>query len=131
MRTIVFYRAGNIINSELEEELPTSYWKIDEEKSMAAARQELTDEDLEEMIGSIGFVTFNITENCNNRCIYCIYSGDYENTRTHSQKKMSFKTARKTIDYLIEWISSKKRKVKQNAVNLGSTAGSPSWKFNR
>lgn len=42
-----------------------------------------------------------VTQSCNLRCSYCIYSGTYEN-RAHSQKAMSMDTAIKSIDYLAE-----------------------------
>ena len=39
-----------------------------------------------------------VTQGCNLRCEYCAYSGKYAN-RVHSGKKMSFETAKKSIDY--------------------------------
>ncbi|WP_251860978.1 Cys-rich peptide radical SAM maturase CcpM [Clostridium sp. Marseille-Q2269] len=48
----------------------------------------------------LNFLTIQITQNCNLRCRYCVYSGDY-NTRTHSNKHMDFKLAKKGINYLI------------------------------
>lgn len=48
----------------------------------------------------INFITLQITQSCNLRCSYCVYSGKYKN-RTHSQKTMSKETAQKAIDYYI------------------------------
>ncbi|TQQ84042.1 Cys-rich peptide radical SAM maturase CcpM [Peptacetobacter hominis] len=42
-----------------------------------------------------------LTQNCNLRCDYCIYSGNY-NTRTHSNKIMDFELAKDGIDFLIK-----------------------------
>lgn len=42
-----------------------------------------------------------VTQNCNLRCDYCIYSGNYK-TRTHSNVKMTSSIAKGGIDYLIE-----------------------------
>ena len=42
-----------------------------------------------------------VTQNCNLRCEYCIYSGNYD-TRKHSNNRMSFEIAKKSIDFLIE-----------------------------
>lgn len=42
-----------------------------------------------------------VTQNCNLRCDYCVYSGSYHN-RVHSNKRMSFEMARKGIDFLAE-----------------------------
>ncbi|GIP20260.1 radical SAM protein [Paenibacillus sp. J22TS3] len=48
-----------------------------------------------------------LTENCNLRCKYCIFSGNYEEMRTHTLKRMEKETALKSvqkyIDYIEEW----------------------------
>lgn len=41
----------------------------------------------------------NVTERCNLRCKYCIYSGKYKNKRTHSKRDISFETAKKAINF--------------------------------
>ena len=43
-------------------------------------------------------LTLQVTQQCNFRCEYCIYSGHYEN-RTHSNKNMDWDTAKKAIDF--------------------------------
>lgn len=42
-------------------------------------------------------LTLQVTQRCNLRCEYCIYSGNYDN-RQHSDLDMSFETAKKAID---------------------------------
>lgn len=44
-------------------------------------------------------IILQVTQSCNLRCNYCIYSGGYKQ-RTHSQKQMGFDIARKAVDYL-------------------------------
>ena len=44
----------------------------------------------------------NVTENCNMRCEYCVYSGKYKYERTHSKKKMSFSTASRAIEFFFK-----------------------------
>lgn len=39
-----------------------------------------------------------VTQNCNLRCKYCVYSGSYVN-RIHTKKRMSIETAKKAIDF--------------------------------
>lgn len=46
----------------------------------------------------------NVTEDCNFRCKYCAFSGNYEDRRSHSNKYMKFKTAKKAIDYYLSLI---------------------------
>ena len=41
-----------------------------------------------------------VTQSCNLRCEYCIYSGAYQN-RSHSQLQMSEETAKRAIDFFI------------------------------
>lgn len=48
----------------------------------------------------INYVILQVTQNCNLRCKYCIYSGNYQ-TRTHTLKEMSWDVARQSLDYLI------------------------------
>jgi uncharacterized protein len=48
----------------------------------------------------INTVTLQVTQQCNLRCEYCVYSGAYEN-RHHENKKMSMETAKKAIDLVL------------------------------
>lgn len=47
---------------------------------------------------SLKSITLQVTQNCNLRCKYCVYSGSYVN-RTHTNKRMSFETAKKALDF--------------------------------
>lgn len=53
---------------------------------------------LESMLSRI---YLQVTQNCNLRCNYCVYSGNYKN-RTHSDKVMDFEMAKKAVDYLVK-----------------------------
>ena len=52
-------------------------------------------------------IILGLTEDCNLRCKYCIFSGSYENMRTHGFAKMpkdvAIKSVDKFIDYVKEW----------------------------
>lgn len=63
-----------------------------------------------------------VTQNCNLRCDYCVYSGNYE-TRGHSDKRMSFVTACKAIDFFREHIDN------QDEVVIGFYGGEPLLEF--
>ena len=63
-------------------------------------------------------ITLQVTQNCNLRCKYCVYSGSYEN-RTHSNKRMNFETAKKAIDFLYEHSSL------SESVGVGFYGGEP------
>lgn len=49
----------------------------------------------------ISDVILQVTQNCNLRCGYCVYGGNYKN-RTHSPKKMDFELAKQAIDFGME-----------------------------
>jgi len=46
-------------------------------------------------------ISLQVTQNCNFRCKYCVYSDSYDN-REHTIKKMEWDTAKKSIDFLID-----------------------------
>lgn len=48
----------------------------------------------------LSHITLQITQNCNLRCEYCVYSGEYRN-RIHSNERMNCNTMRDAVDYLI------------------------------
>lgn len=50
---------------------------------------------------NLNTLTLQVTQNCNLRCKYCVYSGSYIN-RVHTKKRMSWETAKKSIDFLHE-----------------------------
>ena len=46
-------------------------------------------------------ITLQVTQGCNLRCKYCIYSEDInKHQRSHSNKRMSWETAKKSLDFL-------------------------------
>lgn len=47
-------------------------------------------------------MVLNVTDDCNLRCSYCIYSGDFDGRRTYSKKLMSKEVAKKALDYFLE-----------------------------
>ncbi|MCR1824680.1 Cys-rich peptide radical SAM maturase CcpM, partial [Terrisporobacter muris] len=67
-------------------------------------------------------VVLQVTQNCNLRCDYCIYSGSYNN-RVHSNKRMNFNTAKKAVDYLIQ------HSKQLNEINISFYGGEPLLEF--
>jgi uncharacterized protein len=121
---------GILVNSELVNEfLHLIPDKLDEKKIVEILKKELSDDEIEERVASIFNITFNVLEDCNYRCSYCIYSGNYEGVRTHNPSKMSFKTAKKMINHLISWITNKKRNIKTRTINIGFYGGEPLMEF--
>lgn len=57
---------------------------------------------LEDLVNhKLSHITLQVTQKCNLRCEYCVYSGEYIN-RKHSNERMSSKIMRKSVDYLIK-----------------------------
>jgi len=57
----------------------------------------------------IAQLILDVTEDCNFRCSYCIFSGNYVHYRSHSKRYMSFDVAKKAIDYYFSLIKAGKR----------------------
>lgn len=123
---------GIIVNSELEREfdhfLPA---QLIEERMIESLKSELSDSEIEERLSAVRNITLNITEQCNFRCTYCTFSGNYAIGRVHNPKRMNITTARKAIDYLITLISNKKRKMKVNTIYIGFYGGETLLEFDR
>jgi len=47
-------------------------------------------------------LVLELTEKCNLRCKYCVYSGRYSKRRIHGSKDMSFETGKKAVDYFFD-----------------------------
>ena len=50
------------------------------------------------MKNNVHQLILQVTQNCNLRCKYCVYSGSYVN-RVHTKKRMSIETAKKAVDF--------------------------------
>lgn len=51
---------------------------------------------------SLQQITLEVTQQCNLRCFYCVYSGKFPARRVHSNKFMDFSVAKQAIDFYIE-----------------------------
>lgn len=72
----------------------------------------------------IRHITLQLTQSCNFRCKYCVYSEEAnEAQRTHSNKVMSWEVAKKAVDFL--W----KHSLDSEAVNIGFYGGEPLLAF--
>ena len=49
----------------------------------------------------MGNLILQVTQQCNLRCKYCAYSGNYYN-RSHTSNRMDFETAKKAIDFYLK-----------------------------
>jgi len=69
-------------------------------------------------------ITLQVTQDCNLRCKYCIYSEEHsQGQRSHSTKTMSWESAKRAIDFLRE------HSVDSPNVNVGLYGGEPLLEF--
>lgn len=71
---------------------------------MKKEQETLTDNAKQYIISNgLKHIILMITEQCNFRCKYCIYSDAYSYSRNHSFLSMSWETAKQAIDYFIQF----------------------------
>ena len=69
-------------------------------------------------------ITLQVTQNCNFRCKYCIYSEDTnKKQRSHSQESMSWDTAKEAVDFLLM------HSIDSKDINIGFYGGEPLLAF--
>ena len=73
--------------------------------------------------GGLTQLTMQVDQNCNLRCKYCAYSGNYENQRTHADFVMPLDMMKRAVDFIM----SRSRNVKE--VTLGYYGGEPLLQF--
>lgn len=89
-------------------------------KEIAHSENELLSFHLE---SNVKMLILQVTQQCNFRCEYCIFSGGYLN-RNHSNKKMSISMALKGIDFLINHSKN------HNKIFISFYGGEPLLEFN-
>ena len=73
---------------------------------------------------NLNHITLQVTQNCNLRCSYCVYSnnnGNYQ--RHHNTKRMNWETAQSAIDYLWE------HSIDSNEISISFYGGEPLLEF--
>lgn len=60
-----------------------------------------TEEVIDAIDHQLAHLTLGVTQDCNFRCDYCIYSGEFSGLRSHSRTYMSEDTAIASADYLV------------------------------
>ena len=68
-------------------------------------------------------LVLQVTQQCNLRCEYCAYSGNYANNRVHSNKRMDFDMAKRAIDMFIS------RSSENPEINVSFYGGEPLLEF--
>lgn len=72
----------------------------------------------------------SITNECNFRCTYCVYSDEYEDSRNHSEEHMDFETAKKAVDWYFKYIEEGHKYNIFRIPVIGFYGGEPLLNFN-
>lgn len=70
-----------------------------------------------------------VTESCNMRCKYCIYSDNYPHIKEYSDKSMSFSIAKKAVDIYIEIHNERRKRGLEKAGVINFYGGEPFLNF--
>jgi len=110
-------------SSEIKEDLEEKINKMRDQGFLSSKRVEKMEHSFSSLLpyvikNRLSSITLQVTQQCNLRCEYCVYSGSYKN-RIHDDKSMSFDIAKKGIDLLIENSS------ESNMINIGFYGGEP------
>lgn len=73
--------------------------------------------------GNLKGLILQVTQNCNLKCRYCIYSGDGILSRKHNKKNMSWDIAKRTIDFFT------KNSKFSDCINISFYGGEPMLNF--
>ncbi len=123
------YSALEIDNGDLEALKDDSIiLNLKEKGYLSSNRAEQIEHSLTDVLqdildNSLNTLILQVTQECNLRCSYCVYSGSYLN-RSHSQKKMGIDTAKKGIDFIINHSKN------SPTVNFSFYGGEPLLRFN-
>jgi uncharacterized protein len=92
-------------------------------RSADGAIIKLSKGDVENRLSNTNQLILEVTQDCNLRCEYCVHAGMYKGIRTHRPVKMAIKTAKKSIDYYLLFLFSKRRTRKLNDVWISFYGG--------
>lgn len=85
----------------------------------------VTSEDIRDNIINLHNLVFEVTDNCNLKCEYCVYSDIYEGFDRRKGQRLSFRRAKLMLDYLIKLWSDNKKNVYYKDLFLGFYGGEP------
>lgn len=86
---------------------------------------QITPNDIKNNLINLHQIVFEVTNSCNFRCNYCIYSGMYKGFNQLSNHKLSFDKAKAILDYLINLWDENQRFVSSKPIFIGFYGGEP------
>nr|WP_308742308.1 radical SAM protein [uncultured Anaerocolumna sp.] len=93
---------------------------LSEKSNVKKVKHAITDYLEEFLERKLSRIILQVTQNCNLRCKYCIYSEEHSiMQRSHSSKNMSWETAKAALNFLWE------HSVDSSSINVGFYGGEP------
>ncbi len=118
---------GLLVNREVSGEYdslrPASLGEREEQQIINSLRRDVSSEEIEESASDVSSLVFGLTDKCNLRCTYCIYSGIYKNQRMHGSTTISSETAKKAVDLFFKFIRLPYRKTVYRDLSIGFYGG--------
>ncbi len=92
------------VSRDVEEkfELPADFGK----KVQGLMSRKISEDEIMDTLAECEVLVLELTQQCNLRCGYCIFSGNYEYYRSHNTKVMETRTAEKAIDTFYDLVLS-------------------------
>lgn len=106
--------------------------KKDQPKIQLMPRPTVTETMIKEFLFSVGLrqLILSVTEDCNFRCSYCIFSSNYPDSREHNENYMTFETAKKAIKNYLSLIKEGASFNPPRKPNIGFYGGEALLNFN-
>ncbi|MCU0288178.1 MAG: radical SAM protein [Acidobacteria bacterium] len=117
---------GLLVNSEISGEydfFKSVLGEKEKQQIIESLSHDIADEEIKEIISDISSLVLGLTQKCNLRCTYCIFSGIYKNQRTHSSTTLSTERANKAVDLFFKLIQLPYRKTVYRDLSIGFYGG--------
>lgn len=90
---------------------------------------EISDEEINHSLANSKSLVLQLTQDCNLRCKYCSYNGQYKSRRTHRDKEMSYETAKKAVDFFLNHISTSIYRTARESIFISFYGGEALMKY--
>lgn len=112
---------NTIINKELRAITPDDHFM----KTLKTDTIKLSPNFLRDAFEKLSHITFEVTQNCNLRCLYCVNNNNYFFERGFSKQSMELEIAKKGLNFFYSKIKDRKDK----EISLGFYGGEPLLAF--
>ncbi len=108
---------NRVINAEVKD----FFLANERNQKITVSDIDITEDLLQRKFLDLPMTIFEVTENCNLRCKYCIFNDNYQHYRSINPREMTFETAVKGINYIFSKIKNRSDK----KFNFGFYGGEP------